>query len=125
MASSPLSRCFITGASGFLGRAVATRARAEGLEICGVDLQADPAAGVVAGDITRPGPWQDHAAGCDLVVHTAAVVSVRPDAAPVWRANVLGTRHVLDAAVAGGAARFVHFSSVTVFSNDFPDGVTE
>src|SRR5918997_2836984 len=48
---------------------------------------------------------------------------VDPD--PIWRVNVMGTRNALDAARAGGARRFVHISSVTAFSFDFPDGVTE
>jgi nucleoside-diphosphate-sugar epimerase len=119
-------RVFITGASGFIGSALAARFRDQGAEVRGVDLRADPAAGVVAGDITDPGAWQQHAAGCDLVVHTAAVVSLRldqPDA--TWRANVVGTRNALDAATSAGARRFVHFSSVTVFGFDFPDGVDE
>ena len=119
-------RVFVTGACGFIGRALAARLRADGHETCGVDLRADPAAGVVAGDVTAPGPWQRHAAGCDLVVHTAAVVSLRLDDPDlVWRANVVGTRNALDAAIGAGAARFVHVSSVTVFGMDFPDGVDE
>ena len=119
-------KVFITGASGFIGRALAARFRETGAAVAGVDLRADPAADVVAGDITRPGAWQDHAAGSDVVVHTAAIVSLRiDDPGAVWRANVVGTRHALDAAVAAGASRFVHVSSVVVFGFDFPDRVDE
>lgn len=119
-------RVFVTGASGFLGRALAAHFRAEGAEVRGVDAVADPAAGVVAGDVALPGPWQEHAAGCDLVVHTAAIVSLRlRGAEQVWRVNVLGTEHALEAAARGGAERFVHVSSVTVFGTTFPDGVDE
>src|SRR4051794_5838792 len=90
---------FITGASGFIGRALATRYAAEGWEVRGVDLRADPAADVVAGDIGERGPGQLHAAGADLVVHTAAIVSGRATGrGAFWRANVLGTRHVVEAA---------------------------
>jgi nucleoside-diphosphate-sugar epimerase len=119
-------RTFITGASGFIGRALADRLRAAGQEVRGVDLRADPAAGVVAGDVGGAGDWQRHAEGCDVVVHTAAVVSLRLEGADeVWRANVLGTANAVDAAVRGGARRFVHLSSVTVFGFAFPDGVDE
>ena len=38
---------------------------------------------------------------------------------------MLGTRHALDAALRGGARRFVHFSSVTVYGIDYPDGADE
>ena len=117
------ARVFVTGALGFIGRALADRYASKGAEIRGVDVRADPERGVVAGDVAEPGDWQSHAAGCDLVIHTAAVVSMRDDPGPIWRVNVLGTRHALDAA--RDASRFVHLSSVTAFSFDFPDGVTE
>jgi nucleoside-diphosphate-sugar epimerase len=119
-------RVFITGMSGFIGAALATRFAALGAELRGVDVRADAARGIVAGDIAAPGAWQDHAAGCDLVVHTAAIVSMRgTDPGAVWRVNALGTRHVLEAARRGGAERTVHLSSVTVFGFTFPDGVDE
>ncbi|HZO58850.1 MAG TPA: NAD-dependent epimerase/dehydratase family protein [Solirubrobacterales bacterium] len=126
MAASPRS-VFITGALGLIGRRLAERYRAEGAEVRGMDVRADPAAGVVAGDLTVPGDWQDAAAGADCVIHTAAVVGMgrKPDAATWWRVNVLGTRHALDAAVRGDAQRFVHFSSIVTFGLDYPDGVDE
>jgi nucleoside-diphosphate-sugar epimerase len=81
---------------------------------------------VVAGDVAQPGEWQQHASGCELFIHTAATVSLRMErAAETWRTNVLGTVNALTAAERGGAERFVHFSSVTVFGFDFPDGVDE
>lgn len=119
-------RVFITGASGFIGRALYERYVADGHDVVGCDLAADAARGVVAGDVAEPGAWQAHAAGAELVIHTAATVSFRlerPD--EVWRANVLGTANALAAAERGGAARFVHFSSVTVFGFRFPDQVDE
>jgi nucleoside-diphosphate-sugar epimerase len=119
-------RVFVTGAQGFIGQALARRFAQRGAEVRGVDLRATPDGAVVAGDIARPGAWQDHAAGCDLVLHTAAIVSMRgSDPEAVWRVNALGTRHVLDAAARGGAGRVVHLSSVTVFGFAFPDGVDE
>jgi nucleoside-diphosphate-sugar epimerase len=92
-----------------------------------MDVRADPDAGVVAGDLTTPGAWQDAAAGADCVIHTAAIVGFgrKPDAASFWRVNVLGTRNALDAAVRGGAKRFVHFSSIVTFGLDYPDGADE
>jgi nucleoside-diphosphate-sugar epimerase len=121
----PVMNVFITGASGFIGRALYERYTADGHAVRGMDLAADAARGVVAGDVAERGGWQDQAAGCDLVVHTAAIVSLRLEhPREVWAANVLGTLHALEAAERAGA-RFVHFSSVTVFGFDFPDGVDE
>lgn len=119
-------RVFVTGASGFIGSRLVEALRSRGDEVCGVDLRADPNADVVAGDISSPGAWQDHAAGSDLVIHTAAIVSNAEGMDAQWRANTLGTRHALDAAVRGGATRFLYISSVRAFSDTgFPDGVTE
>lgn len=119
-------RVLVTGGAGFIGRAVADRLRADGHDAVGVDLVADPAAGVVAGDTTDPSAWRTELAGCDAVVHTAAVVSNAVDLDEQWRVNVLGTRRVIEAARDGGVRRFVHLSSIRAFSDTaFPDGVTE
>ncbi len=116
---------FVTGARGFIGRAVAGRYRAQGRDVRGVDLAGADDSDVGDGDISREGPWQDAVAGCGVVVHTAAIVSnaASPDAA--WAVNVLGTRHVLDAAVAAGAERVVVFSSAAVYSHRRDGLVTE
>ena len=116
---------FLTGALGFIGRAIADRYTAEGREVRGVDLTADPERGVVAGDVTAPGPWQEHAAGCEVVIHLAARIGLGGTHDEYWPINVAATRHALDAAVRGGARRFVHTSSIATFGNDFPDGADE
>ncbi len=118
-------RVVVTGAGGFLGRARTARLRALGAEGVGVALHGDPDAGIATGDITAPGPWQDVLAGADAVLHTAATVSMVASYDDAWRVNVVGTRHVLDAAQRAGVARVVHFSSIAVFGNDYPDGVDE
>jgi len=120
-----MERAFVTGALGFIGGALASRLRAAGVEVRGVDVRADPALGVVAGDVSSAGEWQRHAQGRDTVFHTAAIVSLRAGLEDFHRVNVIGTHNALQAAVTGGASRFVQLSSVTVFGNDFPDGVQE
>jgi nucleoside-diphosphate-sugar epimerase len=120
-----VTRVCITGASGFIGRSLAERWRTQGAEVTGVDRVADPGHGVVEGDISRPGPWQQAAEGCDVVVHTAALVGMPTDVSAFWDVNVRGTRLALEAARDGGASRFVHLSSVVTFGFDFPDGVDE
>jgi nucleoside-diphosphate-sugar epimerase len=113
-----MSRVLITGAAGFIGTALTTRYRADGWEVVGVDVRADPDARVLAGDISRPGPWQDAAFGCDVVVHTAALVSNTATLDDAWRVNVCGTRHVIDAAQRAHVRRVVVFSSLAVYSHD-------
>jgi nucleoside-diphosphate-sugar epimerase len=119
-------RVFLTGGRGFIARALAQRYRADGAEVAGVDLVADPEHGIVAGDVTAPGAWQEHMAGSDLVIHTAAVVSNAVDLDTCWRVNVLGTRTAIAAAAQAGVGRVVHISSIRAFSDlGYPDGVDE
>lgn len=52
-------------------------------------------------------------AGCELVFHAAARISItRDDAAAVEAVNVHGTRNVLAACRAAGVRRLLHFSSI-------------
>jgi nucleoside-diphosphate-sugar epimerase len=118
-------RVFITGALGLIGGRLAERYREAGATVTGMDVRAEPALGVVAGDLTAPGPWQQAMNGADLVIHTAARVGMRGDEESFWRPNVLGTRNALDATVAAGAKRFVHFSSIVVFGFDYRETVDE
>ena len=115
---------FITGALGFIGRRLARHYMEAGAEVAGVDVRSDPALGVVAGDIAETDSWPG-AAGADLFIHTAARVGMYGPAESFQRANVLGTRRALDAAVLAGAQRFVHFSSIVAFGFDVPENVGE
>lgn len=116
---------FVTGANGFIGRALLQRYRDLGCDARGMDLQADPARDVVAGDLMRPDTWASHAKGCDLFIHTASVVSLSADWSQYRRISVDGTRKALDVAIAGGAKRFVHFSSIAALGFDYPAGADE
>jgi len=124
-----MKKVLISGAAGFIGRALSERLQADGVEVVGLDMQTDKGRGIVAGDITEAGGWDAAAEGCDTVIHTAAAVTNAASADFGWRVNVLGTKNVIDAAVAAGAERFVHFSSVRAFSDvnfpALPGGVTE
>ena len=112
-------KVFVTGAEGFIGRALVRRLREDGSEVRGVDLRTGADPDVVQGDVSQPGAWQEHAAGCDVVVHTAAVVGMYSSPEGYWEGNVVAVRRALDAAIAGGARRFVHLSSIVVFGFEF------
>jgi len=112
MEKTKYRKVFITGALGFLGKALLLRYRELGAEICGLDVRADSSLGVVAGDVSKPEEWQETVSGCDLVIHTAAIVTNNVSREEAYRVNVLGTRRVLDAAKRSGVKRFVHISSL-------------
>ena len=118
-------RVFITGANGFIGRALAQRYRGYGAHVCGVDMSADPAWNVVAGDVRDVDRWRRHLDGADLVIHTAAVVSMVAPMRNAWEVNCHATRRLLTACRENGVKRFVHLSSVAAYGFDFPDGADE
>ena len=62
----------VTGAGGFIGRALCDAFRARGLDVVGVDLVGDGKE-VVAGSVENPAPWEHLLDRVQLVVHTAAL----------------------------------------------------
>jgi nucleoside-diphosphate-sugar epimerase len=118
-------KIFITGALGFVGRALAVKYSTLGAETCGLDVRTDSASNVVAGDVSKPEEWQATLNGCDLVIHTAAIVTNNVTREEAWRVNVLGTRRVLDAAIRAGVKRFVHISSLAAMRFNTEDKADE
>lgn len=113
---------FVTGASGFIGRHLIGRLLHDGHAVRALVREAarpgDWPGGVevVAGDVREAQAMKAAASGCDTVFHLAgkahALTEVQGDEEGYRAVNVEGTRHVLEGAVAGGARRFVLFSSV-------------
>ena len=111
----------VTGATGFLGGALARRLAAEGAQVralarrAGRDAYLQGAAGleIVMGDILDEGQMRAAAQGCAYVFHSAAALG--GPLAQQRRVNVDGTRSVARAAAAAGARRLVHVSSIAVY----------
>jgi dihydroflavonol-4-reductase len=110
----------VTGATGFVGSAVARALAARGHELrLLVRATSDQrnlaglTAEIVVGDLTDRASLARAAAGCRYVVHVAADYRIWvPDPAGMLRANVEGTVAMLQAAAAAGAEKIVHCSSV-------------
>ncbi|MEI6895221.1 MAG: NAD-dependent epimerase/dehydratase family protein [Colwellia sp.] len=113
MSENHYKRVFITGANGFIGKRLIEKYRQAGTEVCGMDMIANADNNVVQGDLAKPEQWRATLSGCDLVIHTAAVVSNALSYQQTWDVNVAGTQIVLDEAIACGTVkRFIHLSSV-------------
>lgn len=116
---------FITGANGFIGNALMQRYRALGCDVRGMDISANESMNVVAGDITQTSTWEKHAEGCELFIHTAAVVSLAADWSAYQEVSINGTRKALEVAIKSGTKRFVHFSSIAAMGHDYPQAADE
>lgn len=120
----------VTGATGFVGSAVAwaLAARGHALRLL-VRATSDKRniadlreAEVVIGDLTDPASLARAAEGCRFVFHVAADYRIWvPNPEAMLRANVAGTEAMLRAAHAAGAERIVYCSSVAALGLH-PDG---
>ena len=119
----------VTGATGFVGSAVArrlavaghdlrllTRARSDRRNIKGLEAE------VVEGDLTDPASLARAVAGCDFLFHVAADYRLwAPHPEVLYRTNVDGTRWLMRAAAEAGVTRIVYTSSVATLGLH-PDG---
>jgi nucleoside-diphosphate-sugar epimerase len=112
-------RVLVTGASGFLGRAVATAVRDAGHEVRTFQRRASGLAHLDGledrlGSVASAADVRAAVSGIDAVVHLAAKVSLAGDPRDFERVNVFGNRLLLDAARRAGVSRTVFVSSPSV-----------
>ncbi len=120
-------RVFVTGGTGFIGGEVVRQLRARGDDV--VCLVRNPEKGkkaaelgaeLVSGDLSDEKAIREGMAGCDAVIHAAAIYEVgipASERAAMKEANVGGTERVLGAALAAKIPKVVYVSTVGVFGN--------
>ncbi len=113
-------QCFVTGASGFIGANLVQELTARGHRVKALLRPASDRRGLGGADFeVVPGDLADRAVlakalkGCNWCFHVAASYHLwLPDYAPMYAANVEGTRKVLQAAIEAGCSRIVYTSTV-------------
>ena len=116
-----MSRILVTGASGFIGAHIVRRLADDGHAVVANGRDArrmrtldGVAASVMSADLADD-PLDDVLAGCDVVVHCAALSSPWGTAEALHKANVVATERLLDAARRHGVRRFVHMGSPSIY----------
>jgi dihydroflavonol-4-reductase len=113
-------KCFVTGATGFLGSHVARQLLAKGADLrllvrstSRVDNIADIPAERVVGDLRDFDSLKNGIAGCEFVFHVAADYRLWSlNGQELYDSNVEGTRNILQAARDSGVRRVIYTSSV-------------
>jgi NADH dehydrogenase len=98
-------RVLVTGATGFVGRAVVDRLRADGHEPL-------PFSRLSGGDVRDPAALRRAMDGADAVVHLVAILDGSD--AEFETINAQGPRNVVEAAQAVGVSRLLHMSALGV-----------
>lgn len=113
-------KCFVTGASGFIGSNLVQELLARGHRVKAL-LRPGADTGAllglkferVTGDLLNRSLLERELAGCDWCFHAAASYQLwLRDYAPMYAANVAGTRNVLTAAGRAGCQRIIYTSTV-------------
>lgn len=124
-----MSHVLVTGATGFLGGALARRLLAHGASVRVIARTPEKAsalrelgATVVQADLTDAHSLRAAVEGCTTVFHVAVDYTT---VAKQMRVNVDGTRYLAQASADAGVARFVHVSTLAVYNHRVRGIVTE
>jgi nucleoside-diphosphate-sugar epimerase len=115
-------RALVTGGGGFLGLAIVARLLDRGAEVRTFSRRSYPELDALGVD-HRVGDLGDRAAvaaavaGCDVVFHNGALAGAWGPYDDYYRANVVGTKHVVEACRSQGVGRLVYTSSPSVVFN--------
>lgn len=131
----PPARILVTGASGFVGKALLEKLRRRSDEPIRLLLRRQPSAGsvcdpespgaplsIVYGHLGEPDSVERAVAGVEVVYHVGAAMKGGPiefEEGTIW-----GTRNVIESCQRHGVRRLVYVSSMSVFDHaGHPDGV--
>ena len=116
MSEQAIKKILITGANGFIGGSLMRYYQNHGQDVVGVDLIGN-GNDIVEGDVSQPNTISQQLQECDVIIHTAALVSNAMQDSDMWQVNVLATRNLIQAAKEHKVRRFVQISSIVAYGN--------
>lgn len=128
-------KVFVTGGTGFIGGEIVRQLRQRGDDV--IALVRSPEKGakltalgceLAAGDLGNEAALRQGMAGCDAVIHAAAMYEVGIPAKQrpaMWEANVAGTERVMKVSLEEKVPRIVYVSTVGIFGNTHKKVVDE
>lgn len=114
----------VTGAAGFIGANLVNLLVDNGHEVVAIDRVVPTAAetrkGVswIEGNVLDLDSMTKALDGVEVVYHLVAVITLSHEDELCWRINTQGAKTVAEAALAVGARRMVHCSSIDSYSNE-------
>ncbi len=122
-------RVFLTGGTGYIGKALCRRLVEAGHEVRALVRPTSDAAPLAAlgiatfrGDVTDRASMREGMSGADWVVHAAAELDVRAPEERMRHVNVEGSENVASLAHKLGVGRFLSVSSIAYFGGSPADG---
>lgn len=119
------STCLVTGGSGFVGGRLIERLVAHGWQVRALARSEEAmrivdrhGAQAVKGSLDDLSSLTAAVAGCDAVIHAAALFKLWGEATEFERSNVQGTANLLKAAAAASVQRFVQVGAAAVVMGD-------
>ena len=118
-----MKKVLVTGATGFLGKYVVKELVEHGYQVrafgrnskVGRSLE-NSSVSFFQGDLTKADDVLEACKGMDMVVHAGALSTVWGPWEDFYRANVLGTKYVLEACRQTGIQRLVYVSSPSIYA---------
>jgi nucleoside-diphosphate-sugar epimerase len=119
-------KVFITGACGFIGMHLVSRARELGYDVSGLAHCDKTVRGaeITIGDIRDAETVENASKGCDYFIHLAAVTSnveFEKNTDYSVDVNINGFRTAINAAVRNRCSRFVYASSAAIYLDSFSE----
>jgi UDP-glucose 4-epimerase len=113
-------KVLVTGASGQLGSVTVRHLKANGFEVCGIDIIASATTDVLV-DVTDKAAIDILMRGIDAVIHTAAIhgkhYELNYERELFINTNILGTLNLLNACVKYSVGKFLFTSTTSIYGS--------